>query len=251
MKGARAVLETIPGVTVEKCTKVKGLIQLGVAEFHLRDREPLDRADFVERMAAKQVFVCSIERTDRPMPESLRCMQLSARKDAHNGSLSEHPAVAEMLSALALLRGWRSAVRSANSEFAVTPRLDELLQIVEGHIDLLTKRGFILERQCMVSARPRLKRKVDAIIKRKTIGGKKLWKYSGRTLAAAARTLEVPIFAYQIRELQKIATEAEVMAKKVAKKSPRAAEQHQTTRVYALRMARMLTRALEDLSIQN
>jgi len=236
-------------VTVTKASTA-GQTDLGVAEFFVRGAHPIQREDLIKRLTTRHVFPYSLERTDRPLPESLRRLHASVSQDPHNMELSDHPAVARMLSALALLRGWRSNVRSANSEFAVTPRLDELLSLVETHISLLRKRGFVLEQECMVSARERLDRKVDEIIHRKTGSVRKLWKGSNKALAAAARAMEAPVFDYQIAELLKIAGEAETLVKKITKRIPRAAAQHRITAVYARRMAEMLTKARAGLSIR-
>jgi hypothetical protein len=243
------VLEQIPGVTVTKASTA-GQADLGVVEFFVQGADPLKREDLIKKLTTRHVFPYSLERTDRPLPESLRRLHASVRKDPHNTELSDHPAVARMLSALALLRGWRSNVRSANSEFAVTPRLDELLSFVETHISLLRKRGFVLEKECMVSGREQLDRKVDEIIHRKTGSLRKLWKGSNKALAAATRALEAPAFDYQIAELLKIAGEAEIMEKKIAKRIPRAAVQHRMTAAYARKMAEMLTKARGGLSIR-
>jgi hypothetical protein len=243
------VLEQIPGVTVTKASTA-GQTDLGVVEFFVQGTDPLKREDLIQKLTTRYVFPYSLERTDRPLPESLRRLHASVRKDPHNTELSDHPAVARMLSALALLRGWRSNVRSANSEFAVTPRLDELLNFVETHISLLRKRGFVLEQECMVSARERLDRKVDEIIHRKTGSLQKLWKGSNKALAAATRAMEASAFDYQIVELLKIADEAETMVKKIAKRIPRAAVQHRITAAYARKMADMLTKARAGISIR-
>ena len=234
-----------------KITRVEtaGQTDLGVAEFSLAGPRPLDREDLIARMVAKHVFLYSIERTDLTVPASLRALRASAVKDPRNQDLSDHTAVARALSALGLLRAWTAIVGSANSDFAVTPRLDGLTSTIHAHIRLLEKRGFTIEAKTTQQPREAFDRSVQEILDHKTQRIQKLWKFSARDLAEAARNIELTAFHYLVTELHKASEGAEAIAARVSDENPLAASQHRLTARYAMQMSRMLTNAVRGISI--
>ena len=240
------------GVEVLTVGTALGNRDLGIARFQTPGTSTLTRPQIVQALAKKRIYVYSLEREDLGLESGLRLLAKTASAaDLETLKLLSHRSATSILHVLAILRGFRKEVHAANSSFAVTPKIEALIRVVDTHVALLRARGIELESPADVKAEC-IKKERAALPARGFTASE--WNSSGQKLAAAARVMEIPAFEHYATTLRSIAAGAEAMTKKMAgggRGRAKARAQHAALADYAGQLAKLLDRSLEGMRLED
>ncbi len=249
---ARAVLQKLKDVEVLEVGTALGNRNVGIARFQTPVESSLTRTRIVYELAKRNVYVYSLERSDLGLESSLRLLAKTATKaDRKTVQLTSHRTAKRLLHVLAILRGFRREVHSANSSFAVTPLVEDLIRIVDVHVALLEARGVELDAAANVKVEC-IKKELAALPT--SVRTASTWSSSGKKLAAAARVIEIPAFEHYVATLRTVAADAAGMAKKLAGRArgrAKARAQHVAQAEHAGQLATLLDRAHVGMRLSN